>query len=153
MSALLAGALLLVFGSRTAEQLGTVHGGGMVLRWLWLLGTWPVIGAAVLAAFALLYYVAPDVQQRFRWISTGSVISAVLWLLFAALFSLYVNNVIAPTQTYGALAGVAVLMIYFYISSFILLLGAELNQVIEQHEPRGRDGGERESGSAGAHAD
>jgi membrane protein len=135
VSALLAGALaVLVFGSRIASQLSGVRESGTLLRWLWFAGSWPVIGAGVLAAFALVYYLAPDVEQKFRFISIGSVIGAALWLLFAALFSLYINNVIAPTQTYGALAGVAVLMVYLYISSFILLLGAEMNRVIEQHD-------------------
>jgi len=146
VAALLAGALvLIVFGAAIATRLGEVHGSGAVLRWMWLVGAWPVIAAEVLAAFALVYYVAPDVEQQFRWISAGSLIAAVLWLLFAAVFSLYVNNFVAPAQTYGALAGIAVLMVYLFGSSFILLLGAEMNQVIEAHHPAGKNPGERTS--------
>jgi membrane protein len=66
-------------------------------------------------------------------VQVGTVAGTALWLLFAALFSVYINNFATPGRTYGALAGVAVLMIYIYGSSFILLMGAELNHVIEAY--------------------
>ncbi len=144
VSVLLVGALILVLlGSAIANRLASTGSGGGALRWIWLVGTWPVIATGVLAAFGLIYYYAPDVKQKFRWISGGSVVAAIIWLLFATLFSLYVNNFVATGQTYGALAGVAILMVYLYISSFILVLGAEINQVIEARAPGGKDGGER----------
>lgn len=147
VSALLAGALaLLVLGPGIAHKLSGVAGAGAALHWLWLVGTWPALILGVLVAFALVYYFAPDVEQEFRWIGAGTVISVLFWLVFAALFSLYINNLAAPTQTYGALAGVAVLMIYAYCSSFILLLGAEMNQVIEMRHPEGKNEGEKQPG-------
>lgn len=140
VSALLVGSLVLVvFGPRIADAARL----GPVLRWAWAIGTWPVLLVSVLVAFALVYYFAPDVNQRFRWISEGSLIAAALWLLFALLFSLYFNNFVPYTEMYGSLAGIAVLMLYTYASSYILLLGAEMNQVIEMHDPRGKNEGEK----------
>jgi membrane protein len=94
-------------------------------------------------AFALIYYFAPDVEQRFKWISPGSVIAVALWLLFSLLFSLYVNNFASYNAAYGSLAGVVILMLYIYYSSFIMLIEAELNQVIEEHIPEGKNEGEK----------
>ena len=97
----------------------------------------------MLFAFALVYYFAPDVEQRFKWISPGSIAAVVLWLLFSLLFSFYVNNFGSYNKTYGALAGIAILMLYIYYTSYILLLGAEMNQVIEEHIPEGKNEGEK----------
>jgi membrane protein len=145
VSALLVVALvLLVLGPAIAGKLNGVAGVGPQLHWLWLVGSWPVLLVAVTVAFALLYYCAPDVEQEFRWISAGTVVGVLAWLAFAALFSLYINNFTSPGDSYGALAGVAVLMIYLYGSSFILLLGAEINQVFETRHTDGKRDGEKQ---------
>ena len=104
----------------------------------------------VVSATALTYYFAPDVKQRFRWISSGSVVAAVLWLLFTSLYSLYLSRFTGYHQLYGALAGIVLLMVYVYASSFILLLGAVINQVIEQSQPAGKNEGERAPGRTAA---
>ncbi|MHB8576221.1 MAG: YihY/virulence factor BrkB family protein [Dehalococcoidia bacterium] len=138
VTALLVGALLLaVFGSSLAQHIGGLTGYGPVLRWAWAIVTWPILALGVLVAFALVYYYAPDLDQQFRWISDGSVIATILWVLFAVVFSVYINYFAAPTRTYGALAGIAVLMVYVYGSAFVLLLGAEMNRVIEAHRANG----------------
>jgi membrane protein len=148
VSALLIGAVVvLILGTAIAGRLASLPGAGSLLHWLWLVGSWPLIIAAVTAAFALLYYFAPDVEQEFRWISTGTVAGVLMWLVFAAFFSLYINQLSSPGQKYGALAGVAVLMIYVNASSLILLLGAEINQVVEMQHPDGKQDGEKRSGS------
>lgn len=141
---LLAGALvLLVFGPRIGERVADETGLGAGFGVAWEIGTWPLLALAVWVAFALTYYFGPDVEQRVRWVSTGTVIAVALWLLFSVLFSLYVNTIAPLSETYGALAGIAVFMVYMYVSSFILLLGAEMNQVIELHHPTGKNEGER----------
>ena len=66
-----------------------------------------------------------------------------LWVGFSLLFSLYVNNFGSFNASYGALAGVVVLLLYIYYSSSILLIGAELNQVIEERIPEGKNEGEK----------
>ena len=145
IAALLISALgLVVFGVPLAENIAeSVPGLGPAFEWVWTIAQWPVLLGVVLFAFALIYYVAPDVDQRFRWVSPGSIIAVILWLLFSLAFSLYVNNFGSYNETYGALAGIAILMLYIYYTSYILLLGAEMNQVIEEHIPEGKNEGEK----------
>lgn len=140
---LLAVLILVVFGTQLADRLSHAIGAAPSFGWLWAIVSWPLLVGCVLTAFALLYYVAPDADQDYRWIRTGSVLAAVLWLIFTAAFSIYVNNFAAPTEAYGALAGVAVLMIYGYATAYIFLLGAQMNQVVESASPAGKDRGER----------
>ncbi len=140
IAGLLFGALLLVVFSQAIAQSVDLH---PLLRWAWTLVLWPVLGAGVLAAFALTYYFAPDCTQQFRWISRGALTAVGLWLLFTLLFALYVNQLASYSKTYGALAGITIFMLYLYYGSFILLLGAEMNQVIEADDPAGKDAGDR----------
>jgi membrane protein len=144
VAALLVTALfLIVFGSAVAERVADAVGLGVIFRWTWEIATWPVLVALVLVACALVYYVAPDVDQQFRWVSAGAVIATLLWLLFTVIYSIYVNRFASYQDVYGALAGIIVLMAYCYGSAIILLLGAVMNQVIEASHPAGKNDGER----------
>ncbi len=127
-----------VIGGAIADAVGL----GQVFQIAWNLLRWPILILFVLLAFALVYYFAPDVEQSFKFLTPGSFIALLLWLLFTGLFSLYVRT--ANFGNYGAVAGIVVLMLYIYWSSFILLLGAEMNQIIEDHAPEGKDTGEKE---------
>lgn len=83
-------------------------------------------------ALAVLYRYGPDRDRaRWRWVSLGAFVAVVLWLAASAAFSLYVGNIPDYHKTYGALAGVAVLLLWLYLSSFIALLGAEINAETE----------------------
>ena len=107
-----------------------------------------LVASLVLSACALIYYVAPDVQQRPQWVSMGALIATVLWLLFSVLYSIYVNRFASYEDLYGALAGIVALMAYVFTSALILLLGAVMNQVIEASHPDGKSGGARAPGGA-----
>ena len=147
VAVLLIGALGLIVGGTALAQAASEHTGlGVAGRWATQIAIWPVVLGFVLGATALTYYFAPDVTQRFRWISSGSVVAAVLWLLFTVLYSLYLGHFTGYNHLYGALAGVVLLMAYVYVSAFILLLGAEINQVIESTHPAGKDKGQRSAG-------
>ena len=138
LTALLVAALLLVIlGSRIANRIATATGHGIVFHGVLVAGSWLSLLALLLGAFALAYYFAPNLKQRFRWVSEGAVAALLLWLAFTLLFSFYINHLAAYTEIYGALAGIAVLMIYLYAVSYILLLGAEMNHLIESSDPRG----------------
>ncbi|MEO9256481.1 MAG: YihY/virulence factor BrkB family protein [Tepidiformaceae bacterium] len=134
---------LIVSGSSITASLAGSSGLNVSARLAWAATTWLVVLACIVSAFALTYYYGPDVKQSFRWVSTGSFTAVGLWLLFTIGFSIYINNFATPNQTYGALAGVAIFMLYLYSSSFILLLGAEMNQVIENWDPEGKNDGDR----------
>lgn len=96
-----------------------------------------------LFAMALVYYYAPDAQQEWIWITPGSIFAALLWLLVSLAFKFYVANFGSYNATYGAIGGVIVLMLWFYLSGLAVLVGAELNAEIEHASPYGKDPGEK----------
>jgi membrane protein len=143
---LLLGALVLVvFGESIGVAVADLVGLGSVFATIWSIVQWPVVACVVLFAFALIYYFAPAAKQKFRWISPGSLLAFVFWLIFSLLFSLYTSTFggSSYSDTYGSLAGVIVLMLYVYYSALIMLIGAEMNQVIEWHIPGGKNEGEK----------
>lgn len=135
--------VLVTFGADIGERVARAVGMGSVFAWWWAVLQWPILIFFVLLAFALVYYYAPDVEQEFRFITPGSVIGLLLWLAFSLLFLLFVNNFGLYNRVYGALAGVAIHMLYLYYFAYILLLGAEVNQVVEEHSPGGKQAGEK----------
>jgi membrane protein len=133
---------LVVFGRALAQEAAAAIGWGPLLRWAWQLAVWPVLISLVLCACALIYHAAPDVQQRSRWVSMGAVSATAVWLHFSVLYSIYMNRFASYEDVYGTVAGIIVLMAYGYTSAFILLLGAVLNQVLEERQPAGKHAGE-----------
>ncbi|MCA1835082.1 MAG: YihY/virulence factor BrkB family protein [Actinobacteria bacterium] len=104
---------------------------------------WGLLVALIIVGLAVLYRVAPDRNPpKFRWVSVGSVVAAVLWLLGSVGLSLYVNYFGNYNKTYGALAGVVVLMLWFFLTSYIVLLGAEINSEAEYQTDRDSTVGE-----------
>jgi membrane protein len=136
---------LVVFGEPIARTVAEAVGLGSIFTLVWGIVQWPILAGVVLFTFALIYFFAPAAKQRFRWISPGAVLAFGFWLGFSLLFSLYVSTLGSDSYsaTYGSLAGVIIFMLYVYYSAFILLLGAEMNQVIEWHIPGGKDEGDK----------
>ncbi len=134
---------IVIFGGTLGGGLASVVGLGGAFKAVWSIVQWPIVACIVLFTFALIYYVAPAAEQRFRWISPGALLAFVFWLVFSLLFSFYVGNFGSYSATYGSLAGVIILMLYVYYSALIMLVGAEMNQVIEWHIPGGKDEGEK----------
>ncbi len=112
---------------------------GTVINWLRL----PVAGLIALFVWALAYYVLPDVKQKFQFITPGSVIGVVIWLVASWGFSFYVQNFGNYDATYGTLGGVIILLIWMWLSAQVLLLGAEINSIIEHWSPDGKNEGEK----------
>jgi len=132
MGLLLLGALVVaVFGTAMTRHLGQASGIGLLWRWAWTVVSWPLLVLAALAAFALVYAFAPARPPVWRWARTGAIAATAFWLLFTLVFALYINRFAAPGETYGALAGIAVLMLYLYGTAVVLLLGAALDRVLE----------------------
>jgi membrane protein len=102
--------------------------------------------AFITTAIGLVYYFAPDVEQDWVWITPGSVLATILWLLVSLGLKLYYTLAPNANATYGAIGGVMVLMLWFYCSGIALLVGAELNSEIEHASPYGKDPGERVPG-------
>ncbi|MEX1162582.1 MAG: YihY/virulence factor BrkB family protein [Nitriliruptor sp.] len=115
------------------ETLGLGRAGELAVR----IGTWPLLALLAIAGLALLYKVSPDRDQpRTRWVTWGAVIATVLWLLGSAAFTLYVENFGSFGETYGTFAGIIVLMLWLFLSAFIVLLGAEINAETERQTAR-----------------
>jgi membrane protein len=137
---------LVLAGPRLAEIVTARTALGPVFEWTWKILQWPLVFALVSAAMAIVYYYAPDAEQDWVWLTPGSVIATSLWLAFSLGFKYYVANVGAYTETYGAIGGVMVLMLWFYLSGLVILLGAEMNAEIEHASPYGKDEGEKVPG-------
>ena len=136
---LLVGALgLVLVGSSLGHKLARATGLGIAFQITWLAVTWLALLAIVLTAFSLIYYFGPDVRQRFRLTSRGTVVAATLWLGFTWLFHLYINRLMNYTEIYGSLAGIAVLMIYVYANAIILVLGGAMNRTLQHPEKSGQ---------------
>jgi membrane protein len=93
---------------------------------------WPLAVVMILFAVAFLYWLAPNAEVPLRWISPGAVFFTVTWIIASIGFGFYVANFGSYNETYGTLGGVVVLLIWFYLTSFLLLLGAEINGVLAQ---------------------
>ena len=117
-----------------------------MFTWTWKILQWPVVFLLVATAVALVYYFAPDAEQEWIWITPGSVLATVLWVVASLAFRYYVTNFAAYNETYGAIGGVMVLLLWFYVSGIALLVGAELNAEIEHASPYGKDVGEKVPG-------
>ena len=99
--------------------------------------TWGLMALLVMAAFATAYRFAPSREHpRWKWITLGSVVAAVLWLLASLAFSFYASHFGSFNKTYGTLAGAILLLLWLQISAYVTLLGAELNSEIEHQTAR-----------------
>jgi membrane protein len=108
-----------------------------VVRVLLTIARWVLIAVVATAALAVLYRVAPDRDApKMRWVSVGAAVATVLWLVASAGFSLYVANFGSYAKTYGAIAGIVVMLMWLWITAYAVLLGAEINAESEQQTVR-----------------
>lgn len=125
-------AALMLIGPRPMDWLAGQIGLGNAFVTVWNLARWPVLVVLMMIVAALVYEVVPNVKQPFRLITAGSVVAVVLWLVASVGLSFYVSRFADYNATYGSLGGVVVLLFYLYISSAVLLLGAEVNAAIHR---------------------
>jgi membrane protein len=138
---------LVLLGPTAAEYIARVTGLGPVFAWTWKILQWPVVLALVATGAGFLYYFAPDAEQEWVWVTPGAVLAAVIWLAASLGFKYYVANFATYTETYGAIGGVMVLLLWFYLSGVVMLAGAELNAEIEHASPYGKAAGEKVPGA------
>jgi membrane protein len=140
---LILAAALMIVGPEAMQWLAQQVGLEQVFVLLWALLRWPVALFLLTLAVAIIYYVAPDVEQDFRFITPGAVLSVLVWVAGSLAFDYYVRNLANYNATYGSVGAVIVLLSYFYISAAVLLFGAEVNAVIEHASPEGKERGEK----------
>jgi membrane protein len=137
---------LLVAGPTLAERVAEALRMGPVFEWTWKILQWPLILALVTTGIAMVYYFAPDAEQEWVWITPGSVLATLLWVVISLAFKMYLQRFDTYNETYGAIGGVMVLLLWFYLSGIALLVGAELNAEIEHASPHGKAPGEKVPG-------
>jgi membrane protein len=118
----------LIISGPVAEAVGNAVGLGGTAVTVWNIAKWPVLLVVVMVMLAILYYASPNAKQPgFKWISPGSVLAVIVWVVASALFAFYVASFSSYNKTYGALAGVIVFLVWMWITNLAILFGAELN--------------------------
>jgi membrane protein len=126
-------ALAVVLTGPLAKSIGDIVGLGSTAVTVWDIAKWPVLILVVAFMIALLYYAAPNVKHpKFQWVSPGSIMAVILWIVASALFAFYVSNFSSYNKTYGALGGVIVFLTWLWITNNVILLGAEFNAEMER---------------------
>ncbi|HSL35792.1 MAG TPA: YihY/virulence factor BrkB family protein [Arthrobacter sp.] len=126
-------AAMLVLSGPVAESVGNALGLGGVVLTIWNIAKWPLIVLLVVAAIAILYYATPNVKQpKFRWMSLGSLIALVIFLLASLAFGFYVANFSSYNETYGTIGGVIISLLWLWILNMSLLFGAEFDAEMER---------------------
>ncbi|GIH91708.1 YihY/virulence factor BrkB family protein [Planobispora siamensis] len=123
-----AGAVAVVFTGDLARRAGDLIGLGDTAMTVWSIAKWPVLVIAVMLVLALLYWAAPNVSHPgFKWVTPGSVLAVVVWIIASLAFGFYVANFASYSKTYAALAGVIVFLVWLWITNIAVLLGVELD--------------------------
>jgi membrane protein len=123
-----ASALIVVFTGALARQAGQALGIGDTALTVWSIAKWPVLVLLVTVMIAILYWATPNAKVKgFRWVTPGSVLALVIWLVASAGFAFYVANFASYNKTYGTMAGVIVFLVWLWISNLAILLGLEFD--------------------------
>ncbi|MGW7456724.1 YihY/virulence factor BrkB family protein [Streptomyces sp. NPDC054797] len=121
-------ALIVVFTGSLARQAGAVLGVGDTAMTVWSIAKWPVLVLLVTTMISILYWAAPNAKGRgFKWITPGSLLALVIWMIASAGFAFYVANFGSYNKTYGTLAGVIIFLIWLWITNLAILLGLEFD--------------------------
>ena len=115
-----------IYGPEIAGQIGLQNTAADAFG----IARWPVALLLILFAVAFMYWMAPNTDFKLKWISPGAAFFAVAWIVATFAFGIYVSNFGSYNETYGTLGGVVILMFWFYLTAFLLLLGAEINDVV-----------------------
>jgi membrane protein len=146
---IIAALVIVLYGGRIAEFLAGHYGFDGAFTLAWKIVQWPIVLVFLFLAFAMIYYWAPDLRdQDWRWITPGSLVAVILWLLVSFAFRIYLHYFDSYSKTYGSLGAVIVLMLWFYFTGAAILIGGEVNSDIEDAAaragaPEAKKGGEK----------
>jgi membrane protein len=137
---------LILVGPTLVQRVAETTGLGQAFVWTWMILQWPLVFTLVSVGIAIIYYFAPDADQDWVWLTPGSILATTLWLIASLGFKYYVASMGSYTATYGALGAVMILLLWFYLSGLVILIGAEMNAEIEHASPYGKAPGEKVPG-------
>jgi membrane protein len=129
--------LLFVFGERIGDGVARWLGVGEAFTRTWNIARWPALTLCALVGIMLVYQLAPAARQHWRRVTPGAIFALAGWLLVCYALRLYVRYFGNYNATYGSIGGVILLMLWFYLSSLALLVGAEINSQIRRAEIEG----------------
>lgn len=122
---------IVLYGGDIADFVGSHVGLSNVTVIAWHILQWPIALFFVVMSFALLYYWGPDTEQKWQWITPGSVVGVLAWIGASLLFRVYLHFFNSYSKTYGSLGAVIVLLLWLYISGLAIMVGGEINSEIE----------------------
>ena len=125
----------MIGGPQLAQLVAGRIGLGPAFEWTWRVVQSPLAFMLIASGIGLIYYLAPDVDQDFAWLTPGCVVATVLWLVSSLAFRFYVANFGSYNVTYGTIGGVIVLLLWLYLTGLSILIGAEMNAEIEHAAP------------------
>ena len=127
-------AVLTIFGPIVEHSIASRSGAaGGVLNIAWWIAQWPILLGGLLVAFATLLYLGPDVEQpKWRFLTPGSFVAALLWIVASGLFAVYTATFSSYNRTWGTLSAVIVMLTWLWLTGMALLLGAEINAEVER---------------------
>ena len=128
------GLLALWFGARVSHWWADRGGLGPMPVQVWDVARWPLVLLLLIGAIDQLYYVGPAVRQRWRWVTPGAVVAVLGWVAASLGFSAYVRHFGSYNATYGSIGAVIILLTWMYLTSFFVLLGAEINAMAGERE-------------------
>jgi len=137
---------LVLVGPTLGEHFANTLHLGTAFKWTWWVLQWPLVFALVATGIGLVYYFAPDAVQDWVWITPGSIVATLLWVVASLGLKLYIQFFTNYNETYGTLGGFIVLLTWFYVSGLAILIGAEFNAEIEHASPYGKSVGEKVPG-------
>ena len=138
LAALIIVALILVlYGGKIGEFLANQVGLGSAFSFAWKILHWPVAFAAMFLSYSIMYYFGPDVvERRWHWVTPGAVAGVALWLVASLGFRVYLRFFDSYSATYGSVGAVIILLLWLYITGFAILVGGEVNWVIEDQDKK-----------------
>ncbi len=135
--------VLLIFGPQLGSLIANKVGLGDIFAITWNIARWPVSIVFLMFGLALLYYFAPNVKQSWRWITPGSVVAVIGWIITSLGFSYYVTNFASYNATYGSIGTVIVLLTWLYLTGIFILIGGEVNAAFDYVSGEGKAGQEK----------
>lgn len=129
--------VLVLYGGKLGEVIATHVGLGSAFSIAWKIVEWPLSFAAMFFSFSLIYYFAPDLEERrWYWVTPGAVTGVALWLLASVGFRIYLQFFNTYSAMYGSLGAVVILLLWLYITGFAVMIGGEVNWVIENEDKK-----------------
>jgi membrane protein len=120
--------VFLILGPHVSTWVGDAIGNTTVVRWVWWTAEWPILLVGLLAMFAVVLYLAPNVvPAKWQFITPGALFAVAVWLIASGLFAVYTSNFASYNKAWGSLAAVIILLTWLWISSLALLVGGEIN--------------------------